>query len=230
MNGYKIEKYDCISSTNDYIKTKREERENLIVVAREQTKGRGTKGRSFSSSQGGVYLSKLTFYKDFSAKNAFLIMAGAAVAVCKTLQTFGLQPKIKWANDVFVDNKKICGILIENVFSGNRVDSSIVGVGLNVCNALPVELNDIATTMQESAQKTFAVEEVEKTLIAFLSQEHTMQEYRSFLTFLGEEKTLIVGEEEKKATLLSVDDDGALWVGIEGKKEKFYSAEVSLRV
>ena len=59
-----------------------------------------------------------------------------------------LKPKIKWANDVFVANKKICGILIENIFSGNKISSSLIGVGLNVNNDLPEELNEIATTMR----------------------------------------------------------------------------------
>ena len=71
----KIEWLDEIDSTNDYAKKRRADKENLVVVAKRQTGGRGTKGRSFSSGKGGVYLSMLTFYKEFPAKNAFQIIA-----------------------------------------------------------------------------------------------------------------------------------------------------------
>lgn len=92
--------------------------EDLVVTAVRQTGGMGTKGRSFASEAGGVYLTRLTFYKNFPASDAFKIMAGASVAVCRTVEKFGLVPCIKWPNDVYVADKKICGILIENTFSG----------------------------------------------------------------------------------------------------------------
>ena len=157
--------FEEIASTNEYAKSQRCQGENLIVTAKRQFGGKGTKGRSFSSNEGGVYLSKLTFYEDFKACEAFKIMTNAAVAVCKTLQYFGLNPKIKWVNDVYVNDKKICGILIENVFSGDKISSSVVGVGLNVYNELPQELVAIATTMEKESGKRFLVEEVKEKLI-----------------------------------------------------------------
>ncbi len=85
----KVKKYGCISSTQEY-------------AEKMKPYGKGTKGRSFSSEKGGVYLSVLRFYENLPAKDAFLIMAGTCAAVCKTLESGGLQPKIKWPNDVFV--------------------------------------------------------------------------------------------------------------------------------
>ena len=70
----KIERFSTLPSTNDYAKEKRGEGKDLIVIARAQTGGRGTKGRIFSSGEGGLYLSKLTFYEDFPAKKAFQII------------------------------------------------------------------------------------------------------------------------------------------------------------
>ena len=109
------QRFDEIDSTNEYAKTKRQEGKDLIVTAKRQIGGRGTKGRSFSSEEGGVYLTKLSFYDNFPAKEAFKIMAQAAVAVCETLQYYGLQPKIKWVNDVYVNDKKICGIFCKQL-------------------------------------------------------------------------------------------------------------------
>ncbi len=219
-----------LPSTNDYAKSQRVYGRDLLITATCQSGGRGTKGRSFSSNEGGVYLSKLCFYENFSAKNAFQIMAGAAVAVCETLSVFGLSPKIKWANDVFVGRKKICGILIENVFSGENIASSVVGVGINVWNRLEKELLNIATTMEIESGKRYAVEEVTKVLIDNLSKEFSMEDYRRYLGFMGERVTLLVGDERVPATLLSVTNEGMLEVDIAGEYKKLSAAEVSLRV
>ena len=221
--------FDEIGSTNDYAKTLRARGEDVVITADRQTGGRGTKGRSFSSDKGGVYVTKLSFYQDFPAKRAFEIMANAAVAVCETLRFYGLNPVIKWANDVFVNDKKICGILIENVFSGSRLASSLVGIGLNVNNSLPSELSSIATTMQKEAGREFSVDEVTARLIEELGKEREILEYISSVGYMGREAALILGEERVRATLLSVDERGGLLVKIDGEERRLTAAEVSIR-
>jgi len=222
--------FDELDSTNEYAKKQRANGQPLIVSARRQTGGRGTKGRSFVSEQGGVFLSKLTFYEEFPAKDAFKIMASAAVAVCETLRYYGLNPVIKWVNDIYVADKKICGILIENVFSGALVSSSVVGIGLNVKNMLPAELKDIATTLYEQTEKQPTVEEVEARLIEELQKERGMEEYLSYVGYMGRTATLIFGDERVHGTLISVDETGGLWVDIDGEKRRLTAAEVSVRI
>lgn len=229
-NTVKHIRFDSIASTQDYAKEKRLDGENLVVSAVYQTGGKGTKGRSFSSQTGGVYLSKLTFYEDLSTKHAFKIMIGAAVAVCETLRFYGLQPSIKWPNDIFVQDKKICGILIENVFSGDRVRSSVVGIGLNVCNPLPNELAEIATTMALVMGNTPTVDEVTARLIAELDKDRSIEDYRAHLGYMGREVTLLFGDERVHGRLLFVDDEGGLQVDIDGKIRRFTAAEVSIRL
>lgn len=219
-----------VESTNNYAKERRKEGEALIVTAQRQTGGRGTKGRSFVSNEGGVYLSSLRFYDNVLAKEAFKIMSGAAVAVCETLRFYGMKPVIKWSNDVLVGGKKICGILIENTLSGDKISSSVVGVGLNVHNALPDELLDIATSILLETGKAISVEEVTERLIAELEKERSIEEYRSYLGFMGEKVTLILGDESIPATLISVDDEGRLMAKIGEEIKIFSSAEVSLRL
>ena len=235
---YKKEYFQTLPSTNDYLKEKRAQilssgenaRENYIIIAKEQTGGRGTKGRSFVSARGGVYLSALTFYEDFKAKNAFTLMANAAVAVCETLRFYGLAPVIKWANDIYVNDKKICGILIENVFSGENISSSIVGIGLNVVNPLPNELENIATTMQRVTGENYDVEEVTSRLISELLTKRSMQEYISNIGYMGKEVTLYIGNERVHGRLVSVDEQGGLLVEIQGERRRLTSAEVSFSV
>ena len=219
-----------IDSTNLYAKSLRANGENVVVTALRQTGGMGTKGRSFSSEEGGVYLTKLVFYEDFSARDAFMVMAKTAVAVCRTLESFGLLPVIKWANDVYVSDKKICGILIENVFSGNQISSSIIGVGLNVHNALPEELSGIATTMEKETGKRFDVETVTERLIQELEKDVEISEYISRIGYMGRKAKLLFSDYEKDGKLLFVDERGALHAEIDGEEKTLTSAEVSMRL
>ncbi len=229
-NKAKCLHFNTLPSTQDYAKEQRAGGVNLVVTAAEQTGGKGTKGRSFSSQTGGVYLSKLTFYENLTVKNAFQIMIGAAVAVCETLRFYGLKPLIKWPNDIWVNDKKICGILIENVLSGDKVRSSVVGIGLNVLNDLPEELTEIATTMRLEMGATPTAEEVTARLIEELEKIRTMDDYRAYLGYMGREAILLSGDERVHGRLISVDDEGGLQVEIDGKPRRFTAAEVSVRI
>lgn len=226
----KIEHFEELSSTQEYVKNRRSDGEDLLVTATRQTGGKGTKGRSFSSNEGGVYLSKLTFYEDFPVKKTFQIMAGAAVAVSETLRSYNIRACIKWPNDIFVNNRKICGILIENSLSGNRVSSSVVGIGLNVNNELPEELADIATSMKGETGKEFGTDEVRRRLIEELSKPADMKKYQAYLGYMGAEVVLIMGDERIPATILSVDEEGGLWVNAMDGVRRLTAAEVSIRV
>lgn len=228
---YTIEYFDVLPSTSAYLKEKRKEKKNYIVTAERQTQGMGTKGRSFSSMPGGVYLSMLTFYENFPAKEAFKIMANCAVSVCETLSFYGLKPKIKWPNDVYVQDKKISGILIENVFCGGNISSSIVGIGLNVYNPLPSELSALAVNMAQALNRELSpsfLQEVRDKLIEKLLEhkENVMERYRSYIGYMGEEVTLILEGECVHATLLSVDDEGRLLVKTAEGERLFSAAEV----
>ncbi len=228
-NKITIERFESIPSTNDYAKQKRVEGKDLVIVAKSQSGGRGTKGRSFSSSLGGLYVSVLSFYDDFLAREAFRIMQNAATAVCLTMEEYGLKPSIKWPNDILVNGKKICGILIENTFLGDKVRSSIVGIGINIYNPLEEELKDIATSILLETGKEIAVEEVEEKLLKHLYNADTWRKYPQYVAFIGEEVTLICGEERIRAKVLGVDKEGNL-LGLTAEGErKFSSAEVSLR-
>jgi BirA family biotin operon repressor/biotin-[acetyl-CoA-carboxylase] ligase len=226
----KIVRFESIDSTSNYAKDLRENGEDVVVWAEMQTGGRGTKGRSFSSGKGGVYLSALRFYENFPASQAFQIMQNAAAAVCETLVSFGITPQIKWPNDIYVNGKKICGILIENTFSGANVSSSVVGIGINVYNALEEELADIATTMLQETGKRFSVEKVGETLIEKLFEKDIYKRYVSYVGWLGQEVSLLVGENVVRAKLISVDEQGNLHAETDGEVRRYAAAEISLRI
>lgn len=226
----KIIRFQSIDSTSNYAKDLRVNGEDAVVWAEMQTGGRGTKGRGFSSGKGGVYLSMLRFYENFPASQAFQIMQNAAAAVCETLVAFGITPQIKWPNDIYVNGKKICGILIENTFSGANVSSSVVGIGINVYNDLEEELTDIATTMLQETGKRFSVEKVGETLMEKLFEKDIYKRYFSYVGWLGQEVSLLVGENVVRAKLLSVDEQGNLHAETNGEVRRYAAAEISLRI
>ena len=146
------------------------------------------------------------------------------------MEKFGLNPVIRWSNDVLVNGKKICGTLIENIVRGGRIIKSIVGIGINVNNTLPPELKHIATTMQAELGKSISVSSVKKTLISKLQKTYDIAVYKRYINWLGKNVVLKTAEGETVAEALDIEDDGRLVCNIGGIKKKISSAEVSLRL
>ena len=131
-----IIKLDATDSTNSYLRklsTVETVLDFTIVTAKYQTEGRGQMGTIWSSETS----KNLTFsvFKDVSNMNLdfpFFISIVTSLAIIRTLETFSL-PKlsIKWPNDILSEDKKVCGILIENVIKNNNINASIIGIGLN---------------------------------------------------------------------------------------------------
>ncbi len=224
----KIIELDSVDSTNEYCKRVHAYK-NLIVTAEKQTGGKGTKGRSFVSDKGGLYISVMRTYESFLSADAFKIMIDACVAVCRTVESFGAKPVIRWANDVLVGGKKICGTLIENTFSGSFISRSIVGMGINVRNSLPEQLKDIATTLNTQTGRDLSVNEVRAVLIENLQKNYSLQDYKSYINWLGKEILLKTADGERTAVAVDIDYDGGLLCVMGGSVRKISSAEVSLR-
>ncbi len=216
--------FDEIFSTNEYCEN-HDFAEDTAVIAKRQTGGKGTKGRSFSSLCGGVYLS-LVRLNPCKTENAFSIMVASCMAVVRTLEDYGVFPKIKWANDVYVNGKKICGILIKNTFEGENVRKSITGIGVNVNNDLPEELKGIAVNLKSLVGEVDTAEFTKK-LVGNLYGSYNIKEYKSYNFILGKEITVLSGEKSYKAIAKDVSDDGNL---ILENGEKLSYGEISVRL
>lgn len=224
----KIELLEETTSTNDYIKRYLNDEENVIVSAKRQTGGKGTKGRSFLSGEGGVYLSALTFYKNFPAGDAFRVMTHAAVAASRAAERFGVSPEIKWANDVFVNGRKLAGILIENIFRGANLHASIVGIGLNAGNDVS-SLGGIAVSLSELAGRSISADEARKALIEEYQRESSFEEYLARVRFLGRTVRVTEGEREYFATAKEILGDGRLLIEEDGNLRALSAAEISIK-
>lgn len=225
----KLIRLEQTDSTNEYLKRACLSGD-VCVSARRQTGGRGTKGRSFISETGGIYVSFQREYKNFPAERAFSVMTDACTAVCKTLAAFGLKPVIRWPNDVLVRGLKISGTLIENVLSSGHILRSIIGIGINVNNVLLPELEGIATTMRAELNGECQRERVLEELISRMGKSYSIEEYCSFIDWFGSEIILIRGGKHEAVIAEGVAQDGRLVCRSGGNVFYVSAAEVSLRL
>lgn len=104
-----------------------------VIWADEQTAGRGQRGNSWESEPGrNLTFSIVVKPASIKASRQFLVSEAVSLAVCSCLEGFGVTSSVKWPNDIYCGDRKICGILIENMISGDRLSASVIGVGLNV--------------------------------------------------------------------------------------------------
>ena len=147
--------FEKIDSTNNYAKSLDAMDRPQLVVASEQTAGRGRLGRSFfSPADKGIYMS-IAFEPDFDLDKSLFVTTLSAVAICRAIEDVtGLRPKIKWVNDVYLDGKKLVGILTEaeSNFESGKIQKIIVGVGVNCFDCdLPDEHRETATYLRNPA-------------------------------------------------------------------------------
>lgn len=105
----------------------------VVVAARSQTAGRGQRGNSWEAEKGkNLTFSVLWKPAGIEAAGQFCISEGVALAVCDLLEDYGVEAQVKWPNDIYVGDRKICGILIEHALMGREISRTIAGIGLNV--------------------------------------------------------------------------------------------------
>ena len=139
--------------------------DGTVVVADIQTAGRGRQGRSWVSDTGNLYVS-IVFRPSMQALPMLSILAGVATAR-SIRKTTGLDPRIKWPNDIMLVGKKVGGILVESVVQGHMVDYAIVGIGLNISleTQSTQEIASFATSLNQAAGRTVAPEDVLRQLL-----------------------------------------------------------------
>lgn len=225
--GRELEVHEILASTNTYLKeiTVLDTLEGYTVVADGQSHGRGRLGRTFYSPlREGIYLSIL-LKPDLELQNVSMITICAAVAVCRALsRVCNILANIKWVNDIFVNGKKMCGILSEASVSAElqTIESVIVGIGLNTGTVDPI-VSDIATSVLEKTgaqgQRNRLIAEVlnqfENVYSGFLERgekEKILQEYAEKLLFIKKQVQIKEGGKSYQATILGVDETGALLV------------------
>lgn len=230
--------FDEIDSTNNEAKRMAVDgfEGTALIAAAYQSAGRGRMGRSFySPAQTGAYFSIL--YTPASPLfDAVRITSAAAVAVMRAIRTLtGKQTGIKWVNDLYLAEKKVCGILAEAVSVGARTHV-ILGIGVNLCTEdFPKELTGIAGALDEKTLSAATlIAEVWRELERYLSDSADLSwlaDYRRYSTVLGKDITWIDSDGAHAGRAEQIDEDGALLVRDElGKSVRLATGEISLRL
>ncbi len=167
----KIKKYKVVSSTNLIAKRLKPE-PLLVILAEKQTVGYGKKLSRWFSPKGGLYFSIVLPKSKIEDLQTLTILA--AFIVAKTIKdNFSLEPLIKLPNDVLLNQKKICGILTENII-GKEIKSSVIGIGLNTnIDKFPKELEDKATSLKIELGKEVDNEKILKQIVEGLKEQLT---------------------------------------------------------
>lgn len=217
--------------------------EGTVVLSEMQTAGRGRSEKSFFSPAGtGLYMSILLRPK-MSAADALQITTCAAVAVAQAAEAAANRPaKIKWVNDVYMDNKKICGILTEGSFNleSGGLEYAVLGIGVNMTpppNGFPPSIQQIAgalfdTKPTHDIRCKIAADILDRFFTLYRANEKGAQlaEYRRRSLLTGQEIFVLRGSECLAATALGIDDDFCLHVRYtDGNEAHLSSGEVSIK-
>lgn len=239
-----IQWFDTIDSTNTRLKelARQGAPHGTVLIADRQTGGRGRLGRSFQSPGGmGVYMSVLLRYP--TAPDALMhLTCAAAVAACDAVEnTTGLRPGIKWTNDLVHDKRKLAGILTELVLLPGET-AAVIGIGINCCQSagdFDPEIQSFAGSLAMvtgkpidralvAAQLILAFSRMDKEL--FSRKEDIIRRYESNCITVGQDISLVRGDEIRHGHATGISSDGELLVQFsDGHTETISSGEVSVR-
>lgn len=245
-NIFDIEVVKSVSSTNTVLRQRAEqgEKEGAVLIAEEQTQGRGRMGREFfSPSNTGIYMSIL-LRPSISAEKSVMITTCAAVAVAKAIEEVAKkEAKIKWVNDIFCGDRKVCGILTEAALAieSGTLAYAVLGIGINVFppkNSFPSEIENIADSVFENCdmaenQRSILIAKVLENFWKYyedIENRPHFDEYKRRSLVLSQPITVISGKETYEAVATDLDYNFNLKITLPtGETRSLNSGEVSVR-
>lgn len=241
--GKRIYYYSSTSSTNAIAKTKAKSvPHGTLIIAEKQEQGRGRLGRSWVSPEGvGIWLT-LIIKPSIAPYDAPKLTLLTAVAVAKAIKKVtGLEPQIKWPNDILIKGKKVCGILTELSAEIDIVDYVIIGIGINVNNSdFPVDIVPTATSLYlEKGERVNRLKLLIEVLSIFEENyflakksgfEPILTLWKRYCCNIGKPVKIIRKDKSFNGIAVDIDKDGALFVQKDdGSIIKVFSGDVSLR-
>ena len=214
--------------------------EGTAIVAASQTAGRGRLGRSFYSPTGsGIYISVILRPAALPEK-AVLLTPAAGVAVCRAIEGMTSEKAaVKWVNDIYMHDRKVCGILVQSKAESGRLAHAVVGIGVNLIppvGGFPEGISDVAGSVFTSplpemrSRLTAAIIDNVASLCRLPVKSEVMEEYRSRSWLDGCDVNVIRGESSVPAKVVGIDGECRLEVLYECGGRDFLSAgEVSVR-
>jgi len=239
--GNKKIKLEKVDSTNTYLKellTKdRNSIEGLVVIADYQQSGRGQRGNSWQSEPFKNITFSLLLKPNIAIGDQFMVSKMVSLGVVDFLEAEGVEGiTIKWPNDIYVQNAKIAGILIENVLKGNSLDSVVVGIGLNINQIVfDDELMNV-TSLKLIQSNDFDLDQILNKLLFFIEQRYLMlknlnffdlnKDYLEQLFRLNKLAKYEIKNHIIEGEIVGVTKLGKLQINIDGLIQKFDLKEV----
>lgn len=234
-----------VTSTNTLLKQMADAgaKEGTVIIANSQTNGKGRIGRSFFSPHDtGVYMSVLLRPQDMPISHAVKITTMAAVAACEAIESVSdINPQIKWVNDIYVEGKKVSGILTEASFNkeNGKPDYIVLGIGINVYpphDGFPQDIENIAGCVFNDrlidGKSRIAAEFLNYFMKYYLSgSTEYPKEYRRRCFVIGKDISVITPTSKTNAHAIDIDNECRLIVKYpDGRTEKLSSGEISVRL
>lgn len=216
---------------------KNEATEGCVVLTDEQTQGRGQRGNSWEAAPGkNITLSVILSPVFLAVRHQFYLNMAVSLAVLDLLREQGLgQAQVKWPNDLYFEDRKLGGILIENTVTSQSIQHSIVGIGLNV-NQLHFGISTatslaavVGTQLDVKRLVNRLLELLEKRYLELRSGKTDKQkyEYLQSLFRYQEEHSFQIGAEQVRGRIMGVDEDGRLALQVNGELRYFGFKEVA---
>lgn len=235
--GQRVIYYPTLTSTMAVAKREAQQgaAEGTVVIAGEQTAGRGRLNRAWLSPRGSLALSIILYPKLEYLSSLIMI---ASLAVVRSIEkATGLKPQIKWPNDVLINGKKVCGILIESDVQKNKVGYAVIGIGINVNLRLAdyPRIPPTATSLLDELGKTVSrIDLIRRLLIEIEGLYLTLpaggaiyEQWRDRLLTLGRKVSVRSGKTRHKGIAESVTTDGSLLLrGKDGRLIKIVAGDV----
>jgi len=233
--GKTIHCYDAVESTNLLAIEMAQQgaSEGTVILAEQQLSGRGRGNRSWHSPAGvGVYCSIVLRPKTAPSKGQLItLMASVSIVKAITLKT-GLLPRVKWPNDILINDRKVAGILLESRVSGGQMDYAVIGFGINVNNDsvdLPENIRGRASSLLMELKKpvdrgTLVMEifsELERIYDRFQREDFPviLEQYRHYSSTLGQRVRIWQKDEATEGVAVDLTEDGGLLLKVEGSEQ-----------
>ncbi|MFO8078595.1 MAG: biotin--[acetyl-CoA-carboxylase] ligase [Thermoplasmatota archaeon] len=236
--GKNIHYFSSLPSTNSYAKTitKNKKAEGTVIIAGEQTAGRGRKKRTWHAKQGGLYFS-IILHPNLPPQRAMIVTMAASIAVVEAINAITKEKAvIKWPNDVLIDGKKICGVLTEIDAEMDSIHYLIIGIGINVNNPIDPSLASIATNLKTITHSTINLAELLQHILNCFDQlyqhitkseyDYIKKQWLSHTNIIG--KTIQIQKEKTilKGTAIGITETGSLLIKTKKGEKQIVTGDV----
>ncbi len=218
-------------------------KEGTLIIAKKQTAGRGRLQKTFYSPFGGIYMSLILKPKKNLNDTVFITVA-AAVAISQSIENIcGKKCSIKWVNDIYIDEKKVCGILTEGCFSSDKEfpEYAILGIGINLIKpkgGFPDDISGIADAVinrrhvSNKLRAKLISDFLKRFFILYdnIEQKEYLEEYKKRSFLVGKQIEYIRPDGiSHTATVLGIDDDAGLIIEENKEKKKLTAGEIKIK-